>query len=121
MLWTLSFTHDHRVVLPCPIRPGALVQYYSVIWMKDSVEIAKGINPQDVMTTDVRYSIDNSTFALIIDPVILSMGDLSKNYQCQVFVTNPITGSKQQLQHYPQLTSGMRLSLSLTVQANVGS
>ena len=116
---TQSFTQD-QVVLPCPIRPGALLQYYSVIWIKDSVEIAKSLNPQEVMITNDRYSIDGSTFALIIDPVSMP-GDLSEDYQCQVFVTNPITRSKQQLQHYPQLTSGVRLSLSLTVQANVGN
>ena len=116
---TQSFTQD-QVVLPCPIRPGALLQYYSVIWIKDSIEIAKSLKPQEVVTTDDRYSIDGSTFALIIDPVSMP-GDLSEDYQCQVFVTNPITGSKQQLQHYPQLTSSVRLSLSLTVQANVGN
>jgi hypothetical protein len=87
--------------------------------MKDGIKIATAINPQDVMTIDDRYSIDSSTFALIIDPV--RFGDLSIDYQCQVFVTNPITGTKQQLQHYPQLASGVRLSLSLTVKVNVAN
>ena len=59
---------------------------------------------------------DSSTFALIIDP--LSVDDLSTNYQRQLYITNPITGNKQQLQYYPQLTSGMWLSLTLSVKVN---
>ena len=118
----LSFTGD-GVVLPCPIQPGALLQYYSVVWMKDSINnmIAEAISPQDVIKNDSRYSIDHSTFALIIDPV--SVDDLNTDYmyQCQVYVTNPITGTKQQLQYYPQLTPGVRLSLSLSVKVNTDS
>lgn len=107
------------MVLPCPIQPGALLQYYSVIWMKDSIKIAEAINPQDVRKTDHKYSIDSSTYALIIDPV--SIKDLSTDYQCQVYVTNPTTGAEQQLHYYPQLTSGVWLSLSLSVKVNTDS
>ena len=42
---TLSFTDD-GVVLPCPIQPGALLRYYSLVWMKDNVnKIAEAIGP----------------------------------------------------------------------------
>ena len=93
------------MVLPCPFKPGALLQYYSVKWMKDSIEIAESSNS--------KYRIDRATYALIIDPV--SVNDTSSNYQCQMFVTNPITEVKQELQFYPQPTSDV--SLSLTVVA----
>ena len=99
---TLSGT---KVVLPCPFKPGALLQYYAVVWRKDSIEIAIAPNS--------KYRIDGATYALIIDPV--SVNDTSSNYQCQMFVTNPITDSKQELQFYPQPTSDV--SLSLTVVA----
>lgn len=87
--------------------------------MKNSTKIAEVINPHDVMTTDGRYSIDSPTLALIIDPV--SIDDLSTDYQCQVYATNPITGTRKQLQFYPPLTSSVRLSLTLTVKANIGN
>ena len=98
-----------RVDLHCPIQPGALLQHYSVIWMKDGVEIA---NSQSIREPNNRYDIDRATYALIIDPV--DENDTSLNYQCQVFVTNPITNTKQQLQYYPPLTSGMQLSLTVS-------
>ena len=94
-----------RVVLPCPIQPGALLQSYSVIWMEDSVEIA---NSQTGRITNSRYGINGTTFALIIDPV--NVNDTSSSYQCQVFVTNPITNTKQRLQYYP---SGVQISLAV--------
>ena len=97
-----------RVVLPCPIQPGALLQSYSVIWMKDSVEIA---NSQNSRKTDSRYDIDRATYALIIDPV--NVNDSSLSFQCQVFVTNPITNTKQQLQYHPQLTPGVQIFLTV--------
>ena len=92
-----------RVVLSCPFKPGALLQYYSVKWMKDSIDIAKAPNS--------KYRIDGATFALIIDPV--SVNDTSSNYQCQVSVTNPNTNTKEQLQFYPQPTSDVSLSLTV--------
>ncbi len=95
-----------RVDLHCPIQPGALQQHYSVKWTKDDVEIA---NSQSIGTSESRYDIDRATYALAIDPVDES--DTSSSYRCLVFVTNPITYTKQQLQHYPQLGSGAQLSL----------
>ena len=95
-----------RVDLQCPIQPGALQQHYSVMWTKDDVEIA---NSQSTGKPESRYDIDRATYALIIDPV--DEGDTSSSYQCQVFVTHPITNTKQQLQHRPQLASGVQLSL----------
>ena len=95
-----------RVDLHCPIQPGALLQHYSVIWMKDGVEIA---NSQSIREPNNRYDIDRATYALIIDP--MDENDTSSNYQCQVFVTNPITNTKQRLQYFPQL-AGMQLSLT---------
>lgn len=108
---TRSYTalSGNRVVLPCPIEPGALLQHYSAIWMKGSVMIAEAINPQNVRKTDCRYDIDRATYALIINPV--SVNDSSTDYKCQVLVNNPTTRTRQQLHYYPQ-------SLSLTVNAN---
>ena len=77
-----------------------------MIWTKDDVEIA---NSQSIGKPKSRYDIDRATYALIINPV--DEGDNSSSYQCQVFVTNPITNTKQQLQHRPQLASGVQLSL----------
>ena len=95
------------MVLPCPFKPGALLQYYAVVWRKDSIDIA------ELLIDNSKYRIDGATYALIIDPV--SVNDTSSNYQCRMFVTNPITNNKQELQFYPQLTSDV--SLSLTVVA----
>ena len=77
-----------------------------MIWTKDDVEIA---NSQSIGKPESRYDIDRATYALSIDPV--DEGDTSSSYQCQVFVSNPITNTKQQLQHYPQLASDVQLSL----------
>ena len=74
--------------------------------MKDGVEIA---NSQSIRKPDSRYDIDRATYALIIDPV--DENDTSSSYECQVFVTNPITNTKQRLQYFPQL-AGMQLSLT---------
>lgn len=85
--------------------------------MKDNINrIAEAFSPQNIKKNDSRYNIDDSTYALIIDPV--SIDDINTHYQCQIYVTNPITGAKQQLQYYPQLTSGVWLSLSLSVKVN---
>ena len=100
-----------RFLLPCPIQPGALLQYYSVVWRKDSTMIAQAMNPhEDVEKTDSRYDIDRATYALIIDPV--SVNDTSANYQCQVSVQNPMTRAKLPLQYNSQQTSGVSLSLT---------
>jgi hypothetical protein len=76
--------------------------------MKDDVELA---NSKSTGTPESRYDIDRATYALIIDPV--DEIDTSSSYQCQVFVTNPITNTQQQLQYYPQLASGVQLSLTI--------
>lgn len=99
-----------RVVLPCPIEPGALLQSYSVIWMKDNVEIATA-NSLTSTTTSSKYDIDRAMYALIIDPV--SINDTSPSYQCQMYVHNPNTDTKQQLQYYPQIVSGVSLQLTV--------
>ena len=75
-----------RFILPCPIKPGALLQSYSMIWMEDSVEIA---NSQTGRITDSRYGINGTTFALIIDPV--NVNDTSSNYRCQVYLSLTLT------------------------------
>ena len=106
-----------RVGLHCPILPGALQQHYSVIWTKDDVEIANSrFHDQSIRNPDSRYNIDGATYALIIDPV--NVADSNSNYQCQVFVTNPTTDTKQQLQYYPQLASGVQLSLTVKENNN---
>lgn len=86
-----------RVVLLCPIQPGALLQQYSVRWMKDSILIAEATNPQSVWTIDdARYNIDRATYSLIIDSI--NINDTSSNYQCELFVTVPKTDAKSVLQ-----------------------
>ena len=94
----------------CPMQPDALQQHYLVIWMKEGVEIA---NSQSTRKSSSRYDIDRTTYALIIDP--MSVNDTSSSYQCQLFVINPITDTKQRLQYYPQLhmASGMVLFTAL--------
>lgn len=57
--------------------------------------------------------INATTFGLIVDPV--NVNDTSSSYQCQVFVTNPVTNTKQPLQYYPQLTSGVWISIKVQV------
>ena len=89
-------TSGGRVVLPCPIQPGALLQQYSFLWLKDDeliIESQYQYSPS--IAGDSRYQINVSTFSLIIDPV--SVNDSSMNYQCIVVVTRPITGSRFQL------------------------
>ena len=105
------------MVLPCPFKPGALLQYYAVKWMKDGIDIAESPNSKyriDGESPNSKYRIDGATYALIIDPV--SVNDTSSSYQCQVSVTNPITDTKVPLKFYPQSTPDV--SLSLTVVAN---
>ena len=98
-----------RVDLHCPMQPGALLQHHSVIWTKDGDEIA---NSHSIRKSNSRYNIDRATYALIIEPV--NENDTSSSYNCQVYVTNPITDTKQQLQYYPQLAPGVQLSLTVS-------
>lgn len=85
-----------RVVLPCPIKPGVLIQQYSVSWAKGSTTIAIASGPQSVQIDDgSRYKIDRATYSLIVDPVNTS--DTSDRYRCKLSVTNPLTNSKHVL------------------------
>ena len=97
-----------RVVLPCPIQPGALIQYYSVDWYKESSHHKRVTLTID----DSRYNIDRAIFSLIIDPV--NINDTSTRYKCQVFVTNPHTDTIQQLS-LTQSNHFTSLNLSLQV------
>ena len=88
-------------VLPCPIQPGALSQYYSVIWMKDGVEI---INPQTIImpqNSNSRLELD-SAYSLVIHSV--NLNDSSTDYQCMLFVTNPKTDTKQEVKPDREIT-----------------
>ena len=95
-----------RVVLPCPIQPGAFIQYYSVEW---SIEKSTVVRRNTVTADDSRYNIDRATYSLIIDPV--NINDTSTRYGCQLFVINPITDNVQQLQLH--LIQSLNLSLQV--------
>ena len=83
-------------VLRCPIEPGALLQFYSVTWMKDSTSIAKRVNYQNFMSIDPeRYDIDDD-YSLLIHSV--DANDSSSTYKCVLSVTYPRTSTKQELQ-----------------------
>ena len=106
-------TVGDTAVLTCPIPPGALLQSYSVIWMKDSLPI---LSAQDQITkTDPRYRI-NDAFSLIIESV--DVNDSSSSYQCVMYSTNPITGVRQELQ--PQPERDILLSLTILETAATG-
>ena len=99
-----------RVVLPCPIQPGALILYYSVKWYKETSLLAQGAGREfDSIVEDSRYNIDRANYSLIIDPV--NINDTSTYYKCQVFVKNPITLLKRQLQLH--LIPSLNLSLQV--------
>ena len=98
-----------RVVLQCPIQPGALLQQYSVRWVKEDTLVAEATNPQSVRTVDdARYKIDRATYSLIIDSV--NINDTSSNYQCELSVANPQTDSLEKLRPFPSAV----LSLEVT-------
>ncbi len=85
-------------VLRCPITPGALLQSYSVKWMKDNTLIAGRVNSQNVTSIDPeRYDIDNA-YSLLIRSI--NANDSSSNYQCVLFVTFPRTGVKQEVRSH---------------------
>ena len=67
------------------------------------------MNLQIVRKADSRYGIKVSTFALIIDPA--NVHDLSKHYQCVIYVSNPLSTSQTELQLSPQ--RDVLLSLSV--------
>ena len=101
-------TVGDTTVLPCPIKPGALLQHYSARWEKDSILISESINLQTT-TIDPRYKINETTFSLIINSV--NVNDSSMSYQCKVSVTNPLTGTILEL----QLSHDTNVLLSLYV------
>ena len=97
-----------KAVLHCPIQPGALLQQYSVIWTKGSTQIAKVTSPQGRMDhSDSRYQIDSGSYSLIINPVTIN--DTSSDYQCEIFVTIPITNAKYMLQPSSQVALSLNV------------
>lgn len=91
---TYTATAGDRIVLQCPIQPGALLEYYSVKWMKGNVPIAKARNPYDISTVNSRYSIDATSYSLAIDDVGLND---SSTYRCDLFATIPATKARRRL------------------------
>ena len=97
-----------RVILQCPIQPGALIRQYSVRWVKEDTLIAEITNPQSAMVADgSRYKIDRATYSLIIDSV--NINDTSSGYKCELSVTNPLTDVLQALQSSPQVTLSLKV------------
>ena len=84
---TFTAMSGRSVVLYCPIQPGALLQFYSVMWIKNGVPIAELSSPSGFASIDSRYMINQSTFSLTIDPV--NVNDSSNSYQCDVYVRDP--------------------------------
>jgi hypothetical protein len=96
-----------RVVLLCPIQPGALIQHYSVTRYKENSLLAEAHRQVISTIDDSRYSTDKATFSLIIDPV--NINDTSTHYRCDLFVDK---GSRL----HRQLTlSGPPVNVSLQV------
>ena len=94
---TFTARVGETAILPCPIQPGALSQYYSVIWMKDGVEIIRANNPQIILPQNGNSRLDlDGAYSLIIHSV--NLNDSSSDYQCMLFVTNPDTHTKQEVQ-----------------------
>lgn len=88
-------TSGDNVVLLCPIQPGALLQQYSVRWMKNNTPIAD-YNPSSVWSVnDSRYNIDRAKYSLII--IFVTVNDTSTDYKCELGVMNPKTNSKHVL------------------------
>ena len=100
---TFTVRVGETAILPCPIQPGALSQYYSVIWMKDSVEIIRANNPQTIMAQNGNSRLDlDSAYSLVIHSV--NLNDSSSNYQCMVFVINPNTPLSHTKQEVHEIT-----------------
>jgi hypothetical protein len=98
-------------VLPCPIPPGALSQYYSVIWMKDGVKIIEAVNPQTITLLNGNSRLDlDDAYSLVIHSV--NLNDSSSNYRCRLFITNPNTDTKQEVQSYPDRDIPLTLNIT---------
>ena len=93
--FTVTAIVGDTAVLPCPISPGALLQSYSVRWIKDAVLIVSTMNLQNIMRTDPKYDVDGA-YSLVIHSV--SMNDSSSNYQCMLYSTNPNTDARTEVQ-----------------------
>ena len=112
---SLQTTFNARVgntaILPCPTPPGALLQFYSVIWMKDNIAIIKH-DPQSIMPLDgdPRYDLD-SAYSLVIHPV--NVNDSSSNYKCVLSFTIPITGVKREVLPYPNREISLTLNIGM--------
>ena len=94
-----------RVIIPCPIQPGAQIEQYSAKWTKDDIIIASSTDPQSVDNSP--YEIDRATYSLIIDSV--STNDTSTDYQCELSVTNPITNVRQILKLNPEVSLSLKI------------
>ena len=89
---TFSATSGDTAIIECPVKPGALLQHYYVAWYKDDNLIAELDNLEQ---TDSRYDIDRSTFSLIINSS--NINDTSTNYQCEVYVQNPLSDTNTKI------------------------
>ena len=105
-LTTTTFTArvGDTAILPCPTPPGALIQYYSVRWMKDDVTIITADSPQAITQVDPKFDVD-TTYSLVIHSV--NLNDSSSNYRCELSVTNPLTNTKQVVQPDHEIPSLM--------------
>ena len=104
---TFTATVGYTALLQCPIPPGALLSYYSVEWIKDSTPIAERVNSLDAMSIDHnKYDIDD-VYSLVINSV--NMNDSNSIYQCSLYVSNPLTNTKEKVQTFPN--SSILLSL----------
>ena len=57
--------------------------------------------------SDSRYQIDSGSYSLIINPVTIN--DTSSDYQCEIFVTIPITNAKYMLQPSSQVALSLNV------------
>lgn len=100
-----------NAVIHCPLQPGVYLKYYTVTWMKDENTIATLSGTKDPTgLADPRYDIDRSDFSLIINRVEGS--DSSDNYQCSLFVNNPITDANRRI--YTSNVVSLKLHVTCT-------
>ena len=76
--------------------------------MKGGIPIANVDNTQNVTTADdSHYQIDRSRYSLIISPTTIN--DTSTDYQCDLFVLNPVTNVLQVLQPSTPVTLSLKV------------
>lgn len=99
-----------RAVLPCPYEVGALSECYFGAWFKNGTKIVEVQRPSaecsaprsfqvpaSVNSEDAgRYSLDHSSFTLIISDAKPSD---SSNYQCQLSSVDPATTNGQTIDY----------------------